>query len=496
VGDVVAWTSSNYNLVTFSWAPLDYINIIFYLLGGYFFAVLVRGGDIPLWQKCSLFLITLPAWFITATSQSIVEFNQPMCEAFNNTTLTTYKLLIEFFVVGFIVVLIIKNYKKSDSTKRRQMLSVGGALILFFSVFSVTEYISSQTGIYEINLYSLFVLPVFLAIIIYSVTSLKIFQLRFFGTQLLIYVLLIMVGSQFFFLQNSTDKTLTLVTFALSLTFSYFLMKTIRREAEARARIEQLAEQLEKSNLSLADANEKLKGLDKLKNEFLSLASHQLRSPLTAIKGYASMLTEGSFGSLEGKQDEAVKRIYASAQGLVNVVEDLLNVSKIEQGGMKYEFMPTDLNGLVTQLVGEMKIPAENKQLAFSADIPAYDKLMVNADPVKLKQVFLNLVDNSIKYTQTGFVHIKLFRDEDAGTITFSVTDSGVGVSPETKAKLFEKFSRGEGGKLNTGGSGLGLYLAREIARAHKGDVVIDSEGLGKGSTFSVTLPAVGGRVK
>jgi signal transduction histidine kinase len=76
------------------------------------------------------------------------------------------------------------------------------------------------------------------------------------------------------------------------------------------------------------------------------------------------------------------------------------------------------------------------------------------------------------------------------------VKDSGVGVSPETKAKLFEKFSRGEGGKLNTGGSGLGLYLAREIARAHKGDVVIDSEGLGKGSTFSVTLPAVGGRVK
>lgn len=261
-------------------------------------------------------------------------------------------------------------------------------------------------------------------------------------------------------------------------------------------RLGELTHELEKTNLDLADANDKLKSLDKLKTEFLSLASHQLRSPLTAIKGYASMLSEGDFGALEEKQNEAIKRIYTSAQGLVNVVEDLLNVSKIEQGGMKYEFMPTDLNALVTQLVGEMKIPAENKHLDFQIEIPKYDTLMVNADPVKLKQVFLNLVDNSIKYTQEGFVQVSLSRDEINKTITFMVKDSGVGISSETKSKLFEKFSRGEGGKLNTGGSGLGLYLAREIARAHKGDVVINSEGLGKGSTFSVTLPAVGDRVK
>lgn len=253
-----------------------------------------------------------------------------------------------------------------------------------------------------------------------------------------------------------------------------------------------LTRELEKTNLNLADANEKLKSLDKLKTEFLSLASHQLRSPLTAIKGYASMLSEGSFGLLAQKQDEAVKRIYASAQGLVNVVEDLLNVSKIEQGGMKYEFMPTDLRQLVLDLVGEMKIPAENKHLEFKANIPEYDNFMVNADPTKLKQVFLNLVDNSIKYTQSGFVRVSLSRDEKNSTVKFSVTDSGVGISPETKAKLFEKFSRGEGGKLNTGGSGLGLYLAREIARAHKGDIVIESDGLGKGSRFSAILPAVG----
>ncbi len=240
----------------------------------------------------------------------------------------------------------------------------------------------------------------------------------------------------------------------------------------------------------LESANEKLKGLDKLKTEFLSLASHQLRTPLTAIKGYASMLSEGAFGSLDDNQNQAVKRIYTSAQGLVNVVEDLLNVSKIEQGGMKYEFSPTSLSAVVTQLYGEMKVPAESKKLEFSLDMDSHDAFIVNADSVKLKQVFLNLTDNSIKYTQKGFVKISLKRE--GGTIVFSVTDNGMGISPETRTKLFEKFSRGEGGKTNTGGSGLGLYLAQQIARAHKGDVTIESEGLGKGSKFIVTLPASG----
>ena len=269
------------------------------------------------------------------------------------------------------------------------------------------------------------------------------------------------------------------------LIFGINLIRSVLREVEQREHIQTLAGELQQ-------ANEKLKGLDKLKTAFLSLASHQLRSPLTAIKGYASMLTEGAFGALDEKQNEAVKRIYASAQGLVNVVEDLLNVSKIEQGGMKYEFSPVDLQKLITDLVGEMRIPAENKKLIFTAVIPQFDKCMVNADPVKIKQVFLNLVDNSIKYTEKGFVEVSLTRSTENKTIIFTVRDSGVGISQETKEKLFQKFSRGEGGKLNTGGSGLGLYLAREIARAHKGDITITSEGLGKGASFIVTLPAVG----
>jgi signal transduction histidine kinase len=137
-----------------------------------------------------------------------------------------------------------------------------------------------------------------------------------------------------------------------------------------------------------------------------------------------------------------------------------------------------------------MKVPAESKSLEFSLEMDSHDQYIVSADATKIKQVFLNLVDNSIKYTPKGFV--KIFLKREGANIVFSVLDSGMGISPETRAKLFEKFSRGEGGKTNTGGSGLGLYLAQQIARAHKGDVTIESPGLGKGSTFIVTLPASG----
>lgn len=486
IGDVVLWTVADYDIVSFAWAPLDYINILFYLFGAYFFIVLVLEEDIGLLAKIGLFSLSLPAWFITFTNRSITVFDQTVCEAWNNPFLTNYKLVLELAIVLFIIVFTIYHYRKSALEKRRQIVFVTIGLIAFFATFSLTEYVSSLTGVYEINLYSLFVLPLFLGMIIYSITNLQIFQLRTYATQLLIYVLLILIGSQFFFLESTTDRTLTIVTFLLSLVFSYFLLRSTRREMEARARVEVLARDLELTN-------EKLKGLDKLKTEFLSLASHQLRSPLTAIKGYASMLVEGAFGVMDAKQSESIKRIYSSAQGLANIVEDLLNVSKIEQGGMKYEMMPTELAPMIDMLFNEMKIPAENKGLAFTLDIPKHDSFMAIVDPLKIKQVFLNLTDNSIKYTPNGFVKLSLSRK--GKKILFAVSDSGVGVTAETKAKLFEKFSRGEGGKLNTGGSGLGLYLAQEITKAHKGAIVIESEGAGKGASFIVELPAHGANV-
>ena len=239
---------------------------------------------------------------------------------------------------------------------------------------------------------------------------------------------------------------------------------------------------------ALQEANEKLKSLDKLKTEFLSLASHQLRSPLTAIKGYTSMLLEGSFGEVGEKQKEAIDRVFQSSNHLTKVVEDLLNVSKIEAGGMKYEMAPFDIEKAAKDLSTDLSITAQKKGLSLNFVTDNKAPYMVNGDMEKIRQVILNVIDNAIKYTQKGGITVNLTKDIAGGFVTVAITDTGMGISAEEKEKLFQKFSRGEGGKTNTGGSGLGLYLAKQIAEAHGGHISIDSPGVGLGSTFSINF--------
>lgn len=275
IGDVIIWTGTDYNLINFLWAPLDYINIIFYLLGAYFFYSLVKGRDMPTTGKAAMLILTLPAWLLTFKNQSITSFNQPFCEAFNNPLLTDYKLIIEIFSLIFIIAVAIRALSTSG-TNKQQVAIVAGALVLFMSTFMVTEYIASTTGIYEINLYGLFVLPAFLFLIIYATTNLQMFQLRLIGTQLLSYVMIVLVGSQLFFIESTTNQILTTITFVLTLSFGIVLSRDAKREVQQR-------EYLERISKELSAANDQLRIFDKQKNEFLSFASHDLKSPIALI---------------------------------------------------------------------------------------------------------------------------------------------------------------------------------------------------------------------
>ncbi len=486
LGDLVTWTSSNYNLIYTFWSFLVYIEVVFYLLGFYFVFVFIREKDVSPLMKAAMFLLTLPPLIVTIMGNSVLGFNQAYCEAVNNNSLDIYKLIIESLVLLTILFYIIRAFflKNQSPTDRKADLIVLSSIFLFLSVFGVTEYIASTTGVYEINLYSMFVLPVFLLAIIYAVFELDIFKFNLLGTHYLVIGLVILIGGQLFFVAGGTDTFLTILTIVLSIILSFILFRNLRNESMQRVRIEKLSIELE-------DANEKLKSLDKLKTEFLSLASHQLRSPLTAIKGYTSMLMDGDFGNMTVKQKDAVGRVFESSSHLARTVEDLLNVSKIEQGGMQYVMQPFDFEKAAGDLAKDLSITAEKKglKLAFSTDKKA--PYTVNGDMEKIRQVILNLIDNSIKYTKKGSVKVILTKDEAAKKVRLEIKDTGMGVTPEIKATLFQKFARGEGMKVNTTGSGLGLYLGRQIIEGHKGKIGVDSEGTGKGSTFFIELDAV-----
>ncbi len=482
-GDLITWTSKNYSLVYTSWSLLDFINTIFYILGAYFFESFVLNSDISKSKKLFYTLLILPAAGITVALSSVHYLNQPVCEAVENIWLTYYKFFVEIVCILVILYTGFKEYVANKlAENRKRILIVGISIIAFFLVFSVTEFIATQTDYYELNLYSLFILPLFLITILYAIINFGAFNLKNVGSQLLIYGFLSLIAVQFLFLNDTSDKLLNAFTLVMAIGFSYILFKNFKRENEQRKHIEELSDKLAEANVHLQD-------LDKMKTEFLSLASHQLRSPLTAIKGYASMLLEGSYGEVAKDQKVPVDRIFQSSVNLAQIVEDLLDVSKMEQGGMQFEMADVDLVGLLKGLTNELQVSAKSRNLELIFETSLTEAITV-ADSVKIRQVFANYVDNALKYTEKGDVKILLTKSDDNKKILIGVKDSGMGIPPEVMKTLFKKFERGEGGKVNAGGSGLGLYLAKEIVGAHKGRTWAESEGRDKGSTFFVELDA------
>lgn len=448
----------------------------------------------PVKFQFSRYFITLTLIFAVFTSVAVIFTNQIIIGAKGTVTGEPiiyfgqwYWMYICIILIPFIFGFLRHIY--ITFKKKGKVLYLLLGYLMSSNIAFVTNLILPWLGIFNFNWVGQYFTIIMVSFTTYSILKFNLMNVKLAAINAGVVLLGIITFSQILFADSSKNMMVSSIVFFVSCVTGYYLIKISKNERDNLEHMVILNKKIKKINGELEQANEKLKSLDKLKSEFVSLASHQLRSPLTVIKGYSSTLTDGVVGELTDKQKEIVRHIYSAAQGLASVVEDFLNVTKIEQGGMKYVFAPTNVKDITLDLISDMKIAAEDRHLEFRSELDEKESFMANADGTKLKQVFLNLVDNSIKYTKEGYVKVSLTKDINTKTITFSVNDSGVGISAEGKTKLFQKFSRGEGSALNSGGSGLGLYLAQEIVEAHKGTISADSEGLGKGSTFSVTIP-------
>jgi signal transduction histidine kinase len=204
------------------------------------------------------------------------------------------------------------------------------------------------------------------------------------------------------------------------------------------------------------------------------------------------MLIEGSFGELNEKQKEVLTHIQGSGKLMASSIEDYLSISRIESGNMKYEYNDFNLKELAEQLVDELRNDATAKGLLLLYKSDINGQGIVHADKGKVYQILHNLINNSIKYTPKGTITVFVTDDIKTKMISVQITDTGIGMNQATLAKLFEKFSRAENAnEVNIKGTGLGLYVARALARAMNGEVSAASEGDGKGSTFTFTIPYV-----
>ncbi|MCM8783163.1 MAG: GAF domain-containing sensor histidine kinase [Candidatus Omnitrophica bacterium] len=237
----------------------------------------------------------------------------------------------------------------------------------------------------------------------------------------------------------------------------------------------------------LAKANEELKKLNQIKSEFVAAVAHELRTPLTSIKGYASILATGKLGEIAPVQKERLERIDRQSSELAKLINDLLDISRIEAGKVGMDIKEIPLKELLNNVLELINPQIEEKNIELKLEVQ--DNInTIFADYDHLRRVFINILGNAIKFTPLkGKIYINIKRED--GFIRTDISDTGIGISPEDLPKLFTEFFRADNPiNREKKGTGLGLSLCKKIIEAHKGKIWADST-LGKGTTFSFTIP-------
>ena len=262
---------------------------------------------------------------------------------------------------------------------------------------------------------------------------------------------------------------------------SHLLVQSVVKEITKKQKVQETTKNIYHANINL-------KKLDRAKSDFINTASHQLRSPLSVVKGIASLIMEGTYEKISSGVKDAMEKVFISNERLIGLIESLLNVSHLEEGRVDFDFRKIDLNKIAKISAGGLILQAKNKKLFLNFIPHKSGKLLVWVDEQKLTEAISNLVDNAVKYTEKGGVTVEVKKNGPMARV--EVRDTGIGIKKEEQKSLFQKFVRaGRGSKVSVVGTGLGLYVVRKMIEAHKGRIWAESPGEGRGSFFIIELP-------
>lgn len=337
-----------------------------------------------------------------------------------------------------------------------------------------------------INFNYIWIGPIFTAGIViftgYAIAKHHLLEIKVISTELVVFAFSVFFILRIFLSGGSQETVFRIISTAIVLVFAFLLIRAVLGEVKQREGLEGLADKLK-------TANKKLKALDEAKSNFISLASHQLRTPIAAIKGYLSMLLEGDFGHVSKEQQTVLQKNTQSIDQLNTLVSTFLDMSRIEAGRLSLDKQVIDLRDTLKAVVHGYHDAAHKKRLHLTLKLPK-TPLTLEADQPRLREVFDNLVDNAIQYTPPGG-QVEVKARALAKEITVTVADTGIGVNPAQRARLFDQYMRGgdDVARIDPSGAGVGLFIVKKLTEAHGGTVEVHSDGAGKGTTFVVSLP-------
>ncbi len=392
-----------------------------------------------------------------------------------------YSIYMVIVMVAFLAYIVIQ-YLKSTTELRKQFRLISTGMFIMVSVSALVGVVLPAMGISKYNMLDSPSSVFFVLLGAYSIVNNKFLDIRSAATEIIAYLIIILMFVYLFFIGDSAGIGLKMILFAILIWASWILIRSVRKEIASNVQIEHLAQHLEEDKKELIE-------LDQMKDEFLQMATHELNTPITAIQGKLDMAVREDMCKLDDKQKSFFKPILDQTMRLARLSKDVLNVARIDQHRLTINAAETDINALIAQIVAgfDLKVKEKNNTIAYvpAASLP---KLMV--DQSKISEVMTNLITNANKFTENGKITVAAKPME--GNILFSVTDTGIGIDKKDQEHLFEKFY--QAGRFNADnpqeqqGSGLGLYISQNIINLHGGKMWLESD-LGQGSTFYFSLP-------
>lgn len=469
LADLLLWTINDYTVIAAFWASLDYANIIFFALLFYFVCTDFLSDKVPAWLSVGILAAVVIPFTMTVQGIAVLEFDQPNCEMYSNEFLTQYKLGFEFAIL--LATLLLGSWKiiqSHDWHSRIRVALVTLSIVLFMGVFAGTEFVATTTGFFEINLYALLALPLFIMMLTIAITSYDTFRLGDAAIKLLFYIFLVLSSTQFFFVQDIIGFSLAAMSVTVIITMGVLLFISNEREKKLTVELEKINKQQE--------------GL-------IHFVSHEVKGYLTKSAGVFSGIIEGDYGKSNITMETVAKNALLETRKGIDEVINILKASNLKKGTVIYKMEPFDFAALLKTKCIDLETFAETKGLTFSLSITEGVDFTIKGDAEHLGgHVIRNIIENAINYTPTGNVSVELKKVGNKAVLT--VQDTGVGITEEDKQKLFTEGGHGKDSiKVNVHSTGYGLYIAKNIVEAHGGTISAHSEGSGKGSTFVIELP-------
>lgn len=410
---------------------------------------------------CNIILV-----YLTLFSNKIISGAQVINNAENEFYPGSLYWLYSLFVIGYLSSgfyrLFKKSYYSSDKIERAQLFYLATGYTISGSVAMITNLLLPMFGVSRYNwiggIISIFMVFGFTL----AVSKYKLFNIKVVTAEIVIFILWILTAIRTF-LPNQSNSTIVNFGFLfLTIIVGLLLIRSVKNEIKQR---------------------EKLKELDALKSEFISLATHHIASPLTAINGYISLLQEENFGTVPAEMKSTLDIVQKSTDNLTTIVRDFLDVTRIDSHEIQYVFTNVDFKEIVINIVDNYKDKAKRKNIKLNLNVENGKEYFLKADNNKFSQAISNILENSIKYSSDSDIYIDLKNENNK--ITLKISDSAIRNLPTMSPKLAQKFTNStDANEANVMGNGLGIYVAKQIIEANHGIFWIENNKDNIGLTF------------